>query len=136
MTRSISEETLVRTMVNRNGRNGSGRSNSGRFNLNRGNRDPFWRKDDSSPSNGNGSDVPDNLDDNPDDIAGWIAQRAYAIYEERGKVDGNDQDDWFRAEVEIMEHVRLQRDRDASGDPDPGESDPIPAPPDRDDINP
>ena len=27
--------------------------------------------------------------------------RAFEIYEERGKEDGHDQDDWFRAENEV-----------------------------------
>jgi hypothetical protein len=29
-----------------------------------------------------------------------IRRRAYAIYEERGREDGHDLDDWLRAEVE------------------------------------
>jgi hypothetical protein len=30
-----------------------------------------------------------------------IRARAYELYEERGKEDGNDVDDWLRAEAEI-----------------------------------
>ena len=30
-----------------------------------------------------------------------IAQRAYEIYLERGKTDGNDVDDWLQAEYEL-----------------------------------
>ena len=31
-----------------------------------------------------------------------IALRAFEIYEERGKRDGHDLDDWFRAEQEVL----------------------------------
>jgi len=31
-----------------------------------------------------------------------IRKRAYEIYLERGKVDGNAEDDWLRAEAEIL----------------------------------
>jgi hypothetical protein len=30
-----------------------------------------------------------------------IARRAYAIWEERGRRDGDPQDDWIRAELEL-----------------------------------
>jgi hypothetical protein len=30
----------------------------------------------------------------------WVRQRAYALYEARGGVDGQDQDDWLKAEAE------------------------------------
>ena len=30
-----------------------------------------------------------------------IRQRAYELYEERGREDGHEQEDWFRAEEEI-----------------------------------
>jgi hypothetical protein len=30
-----------------------------------------------------------------------IAERAYAIYEERGRADGHDREDWLRAEREL-----------------------------------
>ncbi len=30
-----------------------------------------------------------------------IEQRAYELYEERGRTDGHDLDDWFQAESEI-----------------------------------
>jgi hypothetical protein len=32
-----------------------------------------------------------------------IRQRAYELYEERGREDGHDVEDWLRAEKEIME---------------------------------
>lgn len=31
-----------------------------------------------------------------------IRARAYELYEERGKEDGHDLDDWLRAEAELM----------------------------------
>jgi hypothetical protein len=31
-----------------------------------------------------------------------IAQRAYEMYEERGKCDGEDMNDWLRAEAEVL----------------------------------
>jgi hypothetical protein len=30
-----------------------------------------------------------------------IRRRAYFLYEQRGRVDGNDVDDWLRAEAEL-----------------------------------
>jgi hypothetical protein len=35
-----------------------------------------------------------------------IRSRAYALYEERGREDGRDLDDWLRAEMEITAAVR------------------------------
>ncbi len=35
-----------------------------------------------------------------------IRRRAYALYEERGREDGHDLDDWLRAEVEITAAAR------------------------------
>lgn len=32
-----------------------------------------------------------------------IRSRAYALYEERGREDGHDLDDWLRAETELIE---------------------------------
>jgi hypothetical protein len=32
-----------------------------------------------------------------------IAQRAYALYEMRGREDGHDLDDWLKAERELLE---------------------------------
>jgi len=34
-----------------------------------------------------------------------IARRAYAIYEERGRVDGADLDDWLQAERELTQNT-------------------------------
>jgi hypothetical protein len=38
----------------------------------------------------------------PNDIGERIRQRAYELYEQRGKVDGFALDDWLRAEAEIL----------------------------------
>jgi len=35
-----------------------------------------------------------------------IAQRAYALYEARGREDGHDLDDWLEAERELLEQRR------------------------------
>ncbi len=35
-----------------------------------------------------------------------IRQRAYELYEERGREDGRDQEDWFRAEGEVTRKSR------------------------------
>ena len=37
-------------------------------------------------------------DQNPEES---IRRRAYALYEERGREDGHDLDDWLRAEAEV-----------------------------------
>ena len=39
---------------------------------------------------------------NPQEVENEIRCRAYEIYEERGKEDGRDLDDWLRAEDEII----------------------------------
>ena len=39
-----------------------------------------------------------------------IAQRAYEIYESRGGGHGSDQDDWFRAEQEVLHPLAIERD--------------------------
>ena len=35
-----------------------------------------------------------------------IRERAYELYENRGRAAGQDEQDWFRAEKEILEHYR------------------------------
>ena len=37
-----------------------------------------------------------------------IAQRAYEIFESRGKVSGHDWEDWFRAESEVLRQVSYE----------------------------
>jgi DUF2934 family protein len=34
-----------------------------------------------------------------------IRHRAYALFEERGREDGHDVDDWLRAEAELTAHA-------------------------------
>jgi len=34
-----------------------------------------------------------------------IRRRAYALYEQRGREDGHDVDDWLRAEVELADQT-------------------------------
>jgi len=38
----------------------------------------------------------------PDQIQGQIRQRAYEIYDLRGREDGHDLDDWLTAESEVL----------------------------------
>ena len=40
------------------------------------------------------------------DLRELIARRAYEIYEERGRCDGDDINDWLRAEVEVKSTLR------------------------------
>jgi hypothetical protein len=43
------------------------------------------------------------LEPNPVEPSGkLIRQRAYNLYEQRGREDGHDLEDWFRAEAEIF----------------------------------
>jgi hypothetical protein len=45
-----------------------------------------------------------------------IARRAYQRYEERGRADGNDQDDWFEAERELRDRRPSSGIGQSSGD--------------------
>ena len=38
----------------------------------------------------------------PNDLQEKIAWRAYQLYEEAGRVNGNDMDNWLKAEREIL----------------------------------
>jgi len=40
-----------------------------------------------------------------------IARRAYEIYEERGRCDGDDINDWLRAEAEVKSALRPEKRR-------------------------
>ncbi len=42
----------------------------------------------------------------PQELENQIRQRAYALYEARGREDGHDLEDWLLAEEEIMEKKR------------------------------
>ena len=43
-----------------------------------------------------------------------IARRAYEFYEERGRCDGNDINDWLRAEAEVKSALRPEKRRSAT----------------------
>ena len=42
----------------------------------------------------------------PENLEDRIRARAYELYEERGKEDGHDLDDWLRAEAEVTSSER------------------------------
>jgi len=48
------------------------------------------------------------------DVRELIARRAYEIYEERGGCDGDDINDWLRAETEVKSALRLEKRRSAT----------------------
>ena len=48
--------------------------------------------------------------DRMNETDGLIAERAYEIYQSRGGEHGSDQDDWFRAEQEILHPLAIERD--------------------------
>ena len=49
-----------------------------------------------------------NVAETPDNVSSQdrIRELAYELYESRGRVLGQDQQDWFRAEQEILERER------------------------------
>src|SRR5215470_1471960 len=49
------------------------------------------------------------------DLREMIARRAYEIYEGRGKHDGDDLNDWLRAEAEVIFSVMVERRRAVEG---------------------
>jgi HSP20 family molecular chaperone IbpA len=53
--------------------------------------------------------------DRMNETTSLIAQRAFEIYESRGGSHGSDQDDWFRAEGEIVPKVPIEYDVTDSG---------------------
>jgi Protein of unknown function (DUF2934) len=42
------------------------------------------------------------LSDSPVDVAAQIRERAYQLYQERGNTPGHENEDWLRAEREIL----------------------------------
>jgi HSP20 family molecular chaperone IbpA len=48
--------------------------------------------------------------DRMNETEGLIAERAYEIYQSRGGEHGSDQEDWFRAEQEILHPLAIERD--------------------------
>jgi Protein of unknown function (DUF2934) len=53
--------------------------------------------------------------DGQSDLREMIARRAYEIYEERGRRDGDDLNDWLRAEAEVIFSVMVERGRAVEG---------------------
>jgi Protein of unknown function (DUF2934) len=45
----------------------------------------------------------------PIDLEAQIRQRAYELYEERGRTPGMENDDWFRAEQEVLARQNHQQ---------------------------
>jgi H+-transporting ATPase len=52
--------------------------------------------------------------DGQNDLRELIARRAYEIYEERGRCDGDDINDWLRAEAEVKSSLRPEKRRAAA----------------------
>jgi len=48
------------------------------------------------------------------DLRDLIARRAYEIYEERGRCEGDDINDWLRAEAEVKSAMRPEKRRSAA----------------------
>jgi H+-transporting ATPase len=57
-----------------------------------------WRQASASTS---ASAQLDKADNRQSELRDLIARRAYEIYEERGRSDGEDMNDWLRAEAEV-----------------------------------
>jgi len=55
------------------------------------------------------------VNDGQPDLREMIARRAFEIYEERGKCDGEDLNDWLRAEAEVKSSVMAERLRAIEG---------------------
>jgi len=53
--------------------------------------------------------------DGQSDLREMIARRAYEIYEERGRSDGDDLNDWLRAEAEVIFSVMVEKRRAVEG---------------------
>ena len=56
-----------------------------------------------------------NGNDGQSDLREMIARRAYELYEERGGCDGDDLNDWLRAEAEVKSSVMAERRRAIEG---------------------
>jgi len=54
-------------------------------------------------SRNNENTVPNPSDGHSHDIHARISERAYALYEKRGREDGHAFDDWLEAEVEVLQ---------------------------------
>lgn len=49
------------------------------------------------------------VDSEPAGVQDEIERRAYQLYEERGRIDGHHEDDWYKAEKEIRHRGHLHR---------------------------
>ncbi len=58
-----------------------------------------------SRSNGNGVTNRHRPDENSNGIHARISEQAYALYEEHGRKDGRDLEDWLTAEQHILNRV-------------------------------
>jgi DUF2934 family protein len=47
------------------------------------------------------------------DIRERVAQRAFQLYEGRGREDGHDVEDWLQAEQEVIRHLAAERGADS-----------------------
>jgi hypothetical protein len=63
-------------------------------------RAPSTRRDGRSPA-------VDARDDSQIGLRDLIARRAYELFEERGRIDGDDVNDWLRAEVEVRSSIGM-----------------------------
>ena len=50
--------------------------------------------------------------ESPDKIQELIRQRAYELYEQRGREDGRDFDDWIAAESEVTRNAEILPSRE------------------------
>lgn len=50
------------------------------------------------------------LSELPEDLWERIAKKAYELWEQRGRQDGNDLRDWFDAEAIVMEEIHEARE--------------------------
>ncbi|MGZ4840732.1 MAG: Hsp20 family protein [Candidatus Angelobacter sp.] len=46
--------------------------------------------------------------DDVDELMDQVRQRAYQLFEGRGRAEGNDLEDWFKAETELLKPVPLE----------------------------
>ena len=51
----------------------------------------------------------------PSEVEQRVRRRAYEIYEQRGRMDGLDLDDWLQAETEIMAAIQPRKSKAARG---------------------
>ena len=56
----------------------------------------------------NASPIRRSTNQSPEQIQEEIRQRAYELYEARGRGDGSDLDDWLMAEAEIAEKAQAK----------------------------